>query len=245
MRGGDKESRFPEALRDVPFMLGIHKGKQQGKRDGFNSFSPEGLDEGRQRAFGQGLQHATAMVEPFLHFQAPVLRHERGYSATEPIIEISTGLPADLQYVSKPLGRDERGTRSLAFEQRVGGHGRAVHHAIPGGRGQSAQPFQHRLSRIGGSREHLEGVYITDVMVVDHEIGEGAADVDADGKEGSLVVRTHRLMNVFRKHRIEAGDGAPGQPLTCPLRVTILGPPGALSKIRNNAWCRPGAVLSK
>ena len=40
MRGGDKESRIPEALPDLTFMIGIHKGKQQGERDGLDLFFP-------------------------------------------------------------------------------------------------------------------------------------------------------------------------------------------------------------
>ena len=118
------------------------------------------------------------MIEPFLNLQAPVRRHERRHSATEPIIKVPAGLPADLQHVPKPLGCDERGARPLPFEQRVGGHGRAMDDGIAGGRGQSPQPFQHRLCRIRGSREHLEGLQAP--VLVHHEIGEGAADVNAD-----------------------------------------------------------------
>ena len=46
MRGGDKEPGLPEALRKLAFMVGIHKGKQQGQRDSFNRLFPQGLDEG-------------------------------------------------------------------------------------------------------------------------------------------------------------------------------------------------------
>ena len=111
--------------------------------------------------FVQGPQHAPAMIEPFLNLQAPVRTHERRHSATEPIIEVSTSLPANLQHVPKPLRRDERRARPLSFEQRVGGHGRAMHDGMAGDRGQPPQPFQDRLCRIRGSREHLEGLHAT------------------------------------------------------------------------------------
>ena len=46
MRGGDEKPRLPEALSDLTFMLGIHKGKQQGERHGLDPLFPQALDEG-------------------------------------------------------------------------------------------------------------------------------------------------------------------------------------------------------
>ena len=95
----------------------------------------------------------------------------------------------DFQRIPKALGRKKPNLGALALEHAVGRHGRAMHekcalaqdvtHGTTEIARQPLQTSDDTSARIGRDRWHLDDD-AEPVAVGQHEIGEGAADVDAD-----------------------------------------------------------------
>ena len=85
----------------------------------------------------------------------------------------------------KPSRRDQRHPGALALEQRVGRDRRAVHDlrdVVDAERRRARCALQavgDALAVVVGRRQHL-GAQHAALRVQEHEVGEGAADVDAD-----------------------------------------------------------------
>jgi len=108
-------------------------------------------------------------------------------------------LVPDLDRVAKALGGQERGLRTLAFDQRVGRQGRAVDDDRKIGRRERgfAQYALDRLDygtlgRLGGGQD-LDAV--APPICFERDIGKSAADVDTQ----SATRRHHRSPRVRRR----------------------------------------------
>ncbi len=89
--------------------------------------------------------------------------------------------PAQLEHVAEAGGGDERGDAASALEHRVGGDGRPVDdlgQVAVGGR-ELRDGRHHRVvvARRGGEELPDRGAA---VVLAEHDVGEGAADVDPD-----------------------------------------------------------------
>ena len=118
------------------------------------------------------------------------------------IVNVWTGLAADLEQIAKPAGGDQSGRRAFSFEQCIGSDGRAQADethllGLPAGLFQDlANTVDRRLMRSVRRRGELvaEGIAGT---IVDHEqVGEGAADIDSDAQRSchEYTPRCFRLM---------------------------------------------------
>ncbi len=88
---------------------------------------------------------------------------------------------AHFQHVAKAWRRDEADPRALAFEQRVGADRRAMHDgAEVGDAAERFEPGEEALRLVAALRRRLGRDEAAGRAVKQHEVGEGAADIDAD-----------------------------------------------------------------
>lgn len=79
--------------------------------------------------------------------------------------------------------RDEADPRALAFEQRIGADRRSLHDGGEvGDAAERLEPRQEALGLVAALRRRLRREETPDVAVKQHEVGESAADVDADDR---------------------------------------------------------------
>src|SRR5262249_13158830 len=103
------------------------------------------------------------------------------------IIEPRHAQGADLQHVPEPLGGDESDPRALALEDGVGGDGGAVANFFDSRTGQAGlrkyfrKPIDDRPRLVLDARRPLLWMDAA-VGADEHDVGEGAADVDARAK---------------------------------------------------------------
>ncbi len=92
----------------------------------------------------------------------------------------------DLEHVAEALGHQQRDARAAMLDDRIEADGGAMHQQAdrirrePGGCKQCGETLGHRARRIGGRARLLVVDERGQVRMEQHEIGEGAADVDAD-----------------------------------------------------------------
>src|SRR4051794_22655912 len=118
--------------------------------------------------------------------------HQRSRQLDQQVVELVPVFAAHLQYVAEPGGREQRGARALALDQRVRDESRAVHELLDVARVQARVgkcPYQTFFNRSGGfvvRGEHLADG--DDTGVVEYtKVGERATDVDTDPQAGHAV----------------------------------------------------------
>jgi hypothetical protein len=103
---------------------------------------------------------------------------------------------ADVHDVAHALGRHHPGARSAVLEDRVGGDGRAMQHAVdrvgidPAALAQLDDAGHQSPARIVGRRTHLVHDDRVARGVIEGEVGERPADVDAN----QFHLRPHSFM---------------------------------------------------
>ena len=148
----------------------------------------------------KGLQHPAPRIQPLLDLEAEIARHQRGRLFEVDVVERRPDLSADLQHVAEALGRDERGARGLAFDQRVGGDGGAVHQVGNGVRSDvsirqdALDRVEESAGGIGGRRGDLRDSGRSACFREENGIGERATDVHPEAKpiahDGSACVNS-------------------------------------------------------
>ena len=151
----------------------------------------------------EGADDAPGAVEPLVHTDAQVAVNELARMLEVDVEALGLETVAEIEDVAESLGAQERGAWAVSLDHRVGGGGGAVHEEICAGeqlvgveaelvsdrphtgedagaevaRGRLLLPEEQHLSVLGGHRE----------------IGERAADIDADAEMidvgGSVTVR--------------------------------------------------------
>jgi 3-methyladenine DNA glycosylase/8-oxoguanine DNA glycosylase len=104
-------------------------------------------------------------------------------SGAEPV-EVSTVLPPQMEHVFEPSGRHESRLRSLALEQRIRRHGRAVREAVDLRRSQRKRGGENGLllPRHGAHFRRPQ------LPVPDQDrVGKRSADVDAEHRHGATL----------------------------------------------------------
>ena len=129
--------------------------------------------------------HAAGGIHAFRHFQTQIAGHDR-FEPSKHAVWLRPGAPADLDDVTKPLGRDHPGARKLPFQNCVGRRRGAVDDGID---------FRKRCARLRECREYAIGLVFDcrrrlddfDAIIRDEqEVGKRAADIDA-GNNGLSV----------------------------------------------------------
>ncbi len=129
----------------------------------------------------QRRDHEALGVDALVHLEAEIARDQRLEVALEPVGR-GARAPAQLQHVAEAARGDEPGAGALALEQRVGRGGRPVDDDRHLGRARRG-PGQRALDPaglVGHGRRNLGHPDQARGLVDEHQVGEGAADVDAD-----------------------------------------------------------------
>jgi hypothetical protein len=132
------------------------------------------VDRRVQRAVGQ---HAL------VHLAAQLARHH-GLEAAAQAPGLGPVAAAHLQHVAKAARGDDAGARHLALQQRVGAHGGAVHDGrdVRGRIGHARHAVHEAACLLAARGRHLDDARGAVGFVEHEEVGEGAADIDADDK---------------------------------------------------------------
>ena len=196
-RDGYARQLLAEDLRRAPLVDAVAIGMQERDRDRADALVAE---DGRGPADGrlvQGNEHRTVREHPFRDAEPQPAGHHRLGQADEHVVDVVADLPGQLEDVAEAFGREQSGLRALALEDDVGDEGGRVDHL-----GGPRQQVRDRAGEIGDAAHHRllggvrggQGLLDPDgaVGIVDHgEVGEGAADVDAEAESGSRIRHGH------------------------------------------------------
>ena len=136
-----------------------------------------GIWSAAQRAVG---------VDPFVDFEAQVARHQRCRHLEEQVIQLVAVLAGDLVRVAEASGGQESRARALAFDDGVGHQGGAVDDVLDligrcaGLLQRIPEHVGDRLRRVAGRGQNFAHGERAAAVIDQDQIGEGAADVDAD-----------------------------------------------------------------
>ena len=157
----------------------------QADRDGLDPFRQQAVDGGLGVGARKGHLHMAARIDAFLHRdpQAALDQHRR--LGPGQVVEARHAQVADFQHVAEAGGGDQPGPRALQFQDGVGRHRGAVQD-LGDVVAQDAGFGQHRADALDNGAgvvvdrgRHLPGDDGT-VVGQEHDVGEGAADVDAE-----------------------------------------------------------------
>ena len=149
-----------------------------------------GFDGGFERRFerreiGRGADRAV-IGDAFADLEAEVAWHQRRGKPDAQIEQVVAPLKSDIERVAKTGGDQHRGRRAPPLDERVGDEcgpvdqRRDLGDGDAGLGGQCTNPLDHRLRRIVRRGQPLMGHDLAGGVVEQGEIGERAADIDAD-----------------------------------------------------------------
>ena len=165
--------------RGLVLRIGIGVGEQH--NDSRTAFGQQGprrrahrieIDRRADGAVGEG---------PLGHFEAQVARHD-GHEIAAQTPGAGTVAAAHLEHVAQAGGGDHPDLRALALEQRVGAGGGAMDHHRNGGKvlHLPGDAVQEPARLVGAAGRHLGDMGGAGALVQNEDVGEGAADIDAD-----------------------------------------------------------------
>ena len=145
----------------------------------------------RLRGLGDGglverRQHLAVGIHALGHFEPHLAVDQRREGAAQ-AVSLRARATAQLQHVAKTLRCDQPDLGDLAFEHRIRGRRRAVHDRLQQRRIESRRrQRRHEADRLVVDRgRHLGELHLVGGRIDRQQVGEGAADIDADG-EGAL-----------------------------------------------------------
>jgi len=166
----------------------VHVRVQQADRDRLDALGDQLADDPARSVLVEGLPDLAIGQEPLAHFAAKPPRHEGRRRIDEEVVHVVAAFVADLERVAEALGGQERRPRALALDERVGRERRAVDDGPHGACGnrrlleERADALLDRVRRIFRRGEDLAHARGPRRRVDDDEVGEGAADVDAQAR---------------------------------------------------------------
>jgi hypothetical protein len=192
-RQGERGMRLGGDPGNEPFVHGIGVGMQQADRHRLHSLGHERVEKRAHLRFVKRGHHAPGRIDPFVHLAAQVAGHERLGEPQEQVVDVVALFGPGLEHVAEPAGRDQCGPRPAPLDDRVRDERRAVddfrnlgqRHACRAGQG--VEPVNRRIGRVGIGGERLVRRHHPAGRVRHHEVGEGAADVEADAAPGRLI----------------------------------------------------------
>ena len=122
----------------------------------------------------------------FGNFARQAARHDGRRPLKAKIVVVVTRLAAHQQYIAKARRRQQAGLATLAFDDGIGDQRGGVRNAADAGNGhagaraQFIDAFEEGTSRIIGRSEAFADIQLPGGALEQGEIGEGAADIDAD-----------------------------------------------------------------
>ena len=178
-------------------MRGIAIGVQEADGDRLDAVGDQAL---RHRAHFGGVerrQHVAVAVHALRHLQPMAARHQRVGEAQEQVVDVVALLGAHLEDVAEAARGDQAEPRAAALDQGVGDQRRAVHHVADVGKREPSrlQQFGEPLERadrwVVRRGQALVQADVVALRVEQDEVGEGAADVEADAVAGGSGHAVH------------------------------------------------------
>ena len=173
---------------DGALVRGIGVGVQEADGEAFDALLHQVGDLGQRGIDVERDLDRAVLRQPLLGLAPPRPRHQGLGHLDEEVVELVLALAADLQHVAEARGREQAGLGALALDQRVGEERRGMHHAADL-LGLGARLLEHAPRALDGAARRIvgRGALLPDdgaavTRIVDDEIGEGAPDVDAEGK---------------------------------------------------------------
>ena len=193
-------------LGGAALMHGIDVAVQKMDHDGFAAQRQQLLRGIGDSGLVERDQHLAIGVHALWHFEAPFAVDQR-IERTAQAIGLRPGAAAEFQHVAKTLGGDETDRGDLALQQRIGRRGGAVHHGLQGrGIGAGLRESRHEADGlVVDRRRHLGELDLTGDRIDCQQVGEGAADVDAD-REGALCRHDHTERYCSRREESAANS---------------------------------------
>ncbi len=131
-------------------------------------------------------------VDTLAHLEPQIARDQRLGLGDVEVVELELSLAPDLERVAESGRRDQPGDGALALDEGVGEERRRVHDAREVSRLERPVSENRRDARDHGTdrvvvgRQHLAAPLASGVVVVHHDVGEGAADVDSERVAGHV-----------------------------------------------------------
>ena len=161
-------------------------GVQEADGEGLDACGLGGGADAVEGGFLHRQQHLAIGGDAFGHLEAQRARHQRLGALHVEVVLLEAMFVGHFEGIAESLGGHQRGLCALAFDQRVGGEGRAVDHQgeVGGGdaglRQDGGGAFQHRAFRRVWRGQDLGGQ--RPVRQCEDEVGEGAADIDGQAR---------------------------------------------------------------
>ena len=193
----------------------VQEREQERHGDRLQSRLADRLDQRRQFVLGERRHHLALRIDPFGDLEPPAPRHQHRRRVLQQIVKIGARRTAQFQDVAHAARRDEAGARALVLQQRVGDHRGGMRQQRHIGRIDAvgiqtlADAVDHRLAEILRRGRQLGDGDAAGVLLHQGDVGEGAADIDADPPRHAIVSRL-RSHNVWRHARASPRSVSPG-----------------------------------
>ena len=190
MRGGDVLVR-PDFLRRrerAALVLGVGVGVDEDDGERLRAARDQGLRRRRNGRFVDRRADGAISERAFVDLEPQVAIGDREeFSPQSP--GLAAVAPAHLQHVAEAAGGDHADARAAPFQQRVGADRGAVHdRAEAFDVSQGLQALQKARRLVAAVRRHFGDAEAARRLVETKQIGEGAADVDADGRLAGIAL---------------------------------------------------------
>ena len=164
----------------------------------------------------QALDHRPVVPDPFADLAAKPPRDQRIRPREPQVEQVVALLEAHVEEVAEPRGHQHPGLRPPPLDDRVGDEGRAVGDRLDRGHRdvlaveEGGRPVEHRDRRIGRRGELLVHRDAAALFVEQGEVGERAADVDAEPVGHGPGISFRRVESRRDRTRPTNGIAAPG-----------------------------------
>ena len=178
--------RFGDELRRLGLVAGIGVRVQEDDGDGRHAAVHQPARLRRHGARVELARHRAVGAHTLGDLQPPVAGHERLRLGDVQVVQLELSLAADLQRVGEACGGEQPGDRAPALDERVGEQRGGVDDPGEVARRQAVLTQEPLDARGDGPGRVVVGGQDLAVelpaagLVVDDDVGEGAADVDSE-----------------------------------------------------------------
>ena len=197
---GDRDPHLRRLARDntldCQLMRRIGKRVDQADSDGLDLFRQQRVDLGLRIRLVEWALDAAGCIDTLVHDASEIALDQGRRLLPGHVVEPRHAQRAQLEHVAKTLGGDQPDPRALVLEDRIRGDRGAMPDFGDGGSGEAGlgeyleQTLDDRRRVVADARRDLlrmDGA----VAAEQNDIGECAADVDADAEQGSFCRHCH------------------------------------------------------
>ena len=213
-RNGNGRVACTNQVTDTQFVRAVGVRIDEANRNSVDLRGNDLIDDCVRAGFVQRAFDAAQVTDALVDFESEPAGHQRRWFAPADVVENRHAQTADLEHVAKALCCDQGDACALAFENRIGRHGRRVHdlrdlidlHAAVADDGLEAGCNTKAV--VVRRRQHL-GAQHSPFGIQEYEVGKSPADIDAEP-------RFHQ--------RLAAGKDAVEASLSSPIRSAAFRP---------------------